>query len=59
VTTLLQVTEGECADLFKDFIQCREYNEYTHARKCKDIRVTLQKCVVKNKMGELGQNFSM
>ena len=59
MTTLTQLTTGECADLFKDLIECREYNEYTHARKCKDIRVALQKCVVKNNMGELGQNFSM
>mmetsp|Transcript_108184 Transcript_108184/g.161846 ORF Transcript_108184/g.161846 Transcript_108184/m.161846 type:complete len:116 (+) Transcript_108184:116-463(+) len=56
--TLFEVMGGECKDLFASLVACNEKNEYNFATKCKSIRDALEKCAVKNKVGELGKNYS-
>jgi hypothetical protein len=56
--TLFEVMGGECKDLFASLVACNQKNEYSFATKCKSIRDALEKCAVKNKVGELGKNYS-
>lgn len=53
--TYIALKSGECKGLFEDLIYCNGRYEYDYAKNCKSVRDSLQECVVKNKLGELGK----
>mmetsp|Transcript_26316 Transcript_26316/g.61660 ORF Transcript_26316/g.61660 Transcript_26316/m.61660 type:complete len:113 (+) Transcript_26316:100-438(+) len=53
--TYVAVRSGECNSLFEDVMTCNGKNIYDYAKKCKEVRESLQMCAIKNKLGELGK----
>ena len=51
--------DGACNSLFDDLMHCNSKYESDYGKKCHSVRRSLLECAVKNKVGELGKNYSM